>query len=358
MALSTSSVPVSAATLDLVVGHELASPGLTAELEADPPRAALLLDCARELAERAFSDEDPAALDVAHRTLYVLGAQAGWSPVDAVRDNEHDLTLTALRLILERAFEQQLARVAPLPEDAPAGSAAVRDWLRDLALERDLFPGPGMGAYYREEATLDQLREVVAQRSLFFLKEPDPWTMVIPSLRGKAKAGLIDLILDEYGWGRHDQMHSTVYETLMKRLRLQTDYDHYFEQTAWQFLAGLNYQAMVARHRRLCRRMYGYVFLVEADSPGSMRNYLAAYARAGIEDPEVLTFYELHIDADEGHADVALNEVVMAVVEEEPAAAPEIARGIVEGRYLHALFSRHLHESFSAGRSSLREGKL
>ncbi|MCW2967083.1 MAG: iron-containing redox enzyme family protein [Solirubrobacteraceae bacterium] len=340
---------------DEVIADALATPALADLLAEDASRGARLLESARSLAARAFGDEDPVALDTAHRTLYVMGAQAGWSPVDAVRDNEHDLTLTAVRLELERAFEAHLARLAPLPETPPADPADAGSWLSELALERPLFAGPSMGVFYREEATLEQLREVVAQRSLFFLKEPDPWTMVIPSLRGKAKAGLIDLILDEYGWGRHDQMHSTVYGTLMEKLGLSSEYDHYFDRTSWQLLAGLNYQTMVARHRRLCRRMYGYVYLVEADSPGSMRNYLAAYARAGIDDPDVLTFYELHIDADQGHADVALNEVILPVLAEEPSAVEEIARGVVEGRYLHSLFSAHLHACFSAGRSSLRE---
>jgi hypothetical protein len=343
---------------DTEIAQALETPELASVLGRTPHLRDGLLDRARSLAARAFEDEDDAALDTAHRTLYLLGAQSGWSPVSAWRENEHDLTLAAVRLELEHAFERQLARVAAVPEPPPADLADVLDWLTDLALRRPLFDGPSMGAFYRDEATLEQLREVVAQRSLFFLKEPDPWTMVIPSLRGEAKAGLIDLILDEYGWGRHDQMHSTVYATLMEKLGLSTAYDEYFDQTSWQLLAGLNYQAMLARHSRLCRRMYGYIYLVEADSPGSMRNYLAAYARAGIEDPEVRLFYELHIDADEGHADVALNEVVARVLQSEPAAIAEIARGVVEGRYLHALFSRHLHSRFSAGRSSLRRGAV
>ncbi len=344
--------------LDDAVGEALATPHLSEVLREDPAGATALLTEARELTARAFEDEAPDALDVAHRTLYLLGAQAGWSPVDAVRDNEHDLTLAAIRLELESAFEAQLARVAPLPDSPPANLHDTTAWLTELALTRPLFDGPSMGAFYRERATLAQLREVVAQRSLFFLKEPDPWTMVVPSLRGRAKAGLIDLILDEYGWGRYDQMHSTVYSTLMEKLGLRTDYDHYFEQTSWQLLAGLNYQSMLARHRRLCRRMYGYIYLVEADSPASMRNYLAAYARAEIDDPDVLLFYQLHIDADEGHADVALNEVVLPVIESEPEAVAEVARGVVEGRYLHALFGHHLHSSFTEGRSSLREGSV
>jgi hypothetical protein len=359
MAPDTLTVAPPAARLDDLLADALAEPGLTGALAADPARAQGLLDAARQVARAAFAEQRPEALDLAHRALYVLGAQQGWSPVQAARDNEHDLTLAAVRLELERGFEAQLAREAVVPGDMPEDPEAFAGWLEELALERPLpFDGPSMGAYHREHTTLDQLREIVAQRSLFFLKEPDPWTMVIPSLHGRAKAGLIDLILDEYGWGRFDQMHSTVYEVLMGKLGLETGYDHYFDRTSWQALAGQNFQAMYARHRRMCRRMYGYVFLVEAGSPSSMKDYLAAYARAGIDDPEVLTFYELHIDADEGHSDVALNEVVMPVVREEPDARAEIARGVVEGRWVHELFSRHLHACFSAGRSSLRAGAL
>jgi hypothetical protein len=355
---ATTTDPTQRDSFEAEIARALETPELASALEADPERRDAILNRARSLALHAFEHEEDAALDVAHRTLYILGAQSGWSPVGASRENEHDLTLAAVRLCLEDAFERQLARVAAVPESPPRGTSDALGWLMELALKRPLFDGPSMGDFYREEATLEQLREVVAQRSLFFLKEPDPWTMVIPSLRGEAKAGLIDLILDEYGWGRHDQMHSTVYARLMDKLGLSTGYDDYFEQTSWQLLAGLNYQSMLARHRRLCRRMYGYIYLVEADSPSSMRNYLEAYARAGVDDPEVLLFYQLHIDADVGHADVALNEVVARVVQSEPDAAGEIAHGIVEGRYLHSLFGRHLHSRFSANRSSLRRGAL
>jgi hypothetical protein len=238
-----------------------------------------------------------------------------------------------------------------MPEEPEAFGA----WLEDLALRRDIgLPPTGMAGFYRERATLEQMKEVVAHRSLFFLSEPDPWAMVIPTLRGEAKAGLLDVLLDEYGWGRHDHMHSTVYETLMRALGLDTGFDAYFERTAWQYLAGLNYQWMTARHRRLCRRMYGYIYLVEADSPDSMREYLAAWERLGIEDEDVTKFYELHVTADEGHSQVALEEMILPVVRAEPAAREDIARGVLEGRVLHHAFSTHLASRFAAGRSSLK----
>ena len=349
------SLASTARPFDLVIADALADPGLTDRLAADPDAAQALVGDARDLARRAFEDGDEPALDAAHRSLYALYAQDGWAPAAAPRENQHDLTIAAVLLELERGFERRLART-PLPDDLPEDPEAFPAWLSDLALRRELpsLPPTGMPRYLREDITLHQMEEIVAQRSLFFLKEPDPWAMVIPSLKGPAKAGLLDLLLDEYGWGRYDHMHSTVYADLMERLGLETGYDHYLPRTSWQFLASMNLQGLYARHRRLCHRMYGYIYLVEADSPESMKNYIAAYNRLGIDDEEFLKFYDLHITADEGHQDVALNEVVMPVVREEPRAMAEVARGVLEGRVVHHLFSSHLFASFTAGRSSLR----
>jgi hypothetical protein len=348
--------PTTLPDFDDHVRHALADPDLTERLARDREAADALVGGARALAAAAFDDGDADALDTAHRSLYLLYAQDAWSPVSAPRANQHDLTMAAVLLELEAGFERSLARV-PLPDDLPGDPEAFGPWLADLALRRELpqLPPTGMGPYIRDRITLDQLKEIVAQRSLFFLKEPDPWAMVIPSLQGPAKAGLLDLLLDEYGWGRYDHMHSTVYEDLMRRLELDTTYDAYFERTSWQFLASLNLQGLYARHRRLCRRMYGYIYLVEADSPDSMRNYIAGYNRLGIDDEDFLKFYDLHITADEGHQDVALNEVVLPVVRAEPAAMAEVARGVLEGHVVHHGFSEHLHDCFSNGRSSLRE---
>lgn len=340
--------------LDHDVRAAIADAGFATRCADDPASARNLIDAAGTIADLAFDEHDEAALDVAHRTLYHLYAQSMWSPVDAPRDNEHDLTLAAVLLRLEEGFRRSLDRL-PLPDEPPEQPQAFADWLSALVLDRPPVADPGLGAFLRDRATLDQLREIVAQRSLFFLKEPDPWAMVIPSLRGEAKAGLIDVLLDEYGWGRYDHMHSTVYETLMDRLGLETGYDAYLDRTSHRFLAVLNYQGMLARHRRLCRRMYGYIYLVEAESPQAMGTYLAAYDRLGVTDPDIRRFYELHVTADEDHQRVALEEMIVPVVRDEPAAAGEIARGVLGGQYLEHAFSAHLLGCFTAGRSSLRE---
>ncbi|MDO9353759.1 MAG: iron-containing redox enzyme family protein [Solirubrobacteraceae bacterium] len=341
--------------LDVAIRQALDDPDLRARTEAEPTYAAGLIADARATATAAFAEGDGPALDAAHRTLYAIYAQHAWSPVGAMRDNQHDPTIAAVLAELVRGFEGWLAGFA-LPEAPPEEPEAFTAWLTDLALHRPMpeLPSTGMGDFIRDEITLDQLKEIVAQRSLFFLKEPDPWAMVIPSLHGEAKAGLLDLLLDEYGWGRYDQMHSTIYEDLMGALELETGYDAYAPRTSWQFLAGMNLQNMYARHRRLCRRMYGYIYLVEADSPRAMKNYLGAWDRLGLGDDERITrFYELHVTADEGHQEVALDEIILPVVKAEPQARTDIARGVWEGRVTDELFANHRKDAFGAGRSSL-----
>lgn len=341
--------------LDAAVVRALADPELEARTADDPEYATGLIAEARDVARAAFVDGDEPSLDAAHRALYALYAQHAWSPVDAMRDNQHDPTIAAVLRELERGFEGWLGTFE-LPEAPPEAPEAFTAWLTDLTLERELpgFPSTGMGDFIKDEITLEQLKEIVAQRSLFFLKEPDPWAMVIPSLHGEAKAGLLDLLLDEYGWGRYDQMHSTIYEQLMEELGMETGYDAYAGRSSWQFLTGMNLQNMYARHRRLCRRMYGYVYLVEAESPRAMKNYLGAWDRLGLGDNELVTkFYDLHITADEGHQDVALNEIILPVVKAEPQARAEIARGVLEGRITDELFAQHLKATFPHGESSL-----
>lgn len=334
------------------VREALRSDDLDHRLEREGSIVLPLTDALPELLERAFVADEEDALDDVHRALHAIVSEGVGTP-GAHRGNEHHPVIVAARDRIDEAFEASLART-PLPEEPPADVDAFATWLADLALEREVHPPSGMGEYLRRHASLEEMREIVAQRSLFFLREPDPWIQALPTLHGPAKAGLIDLLLDEYGWGRLEHLHSTIYAELMQRLGLDTTPEAYADSVAWPFLAILNYQAMVGHRHRLTARLYGYIYLLEADSPASMEGYLAAWHRLGIDDPKILRFYELHAEADEGHRDLALHEVVVPVVRDHPELAPDIARGVLEGRLLHHRFSAHLATAFSEGRSSLR----
>jgi hypothetical protein len=304
----------------------------------------------------AFDLELPDALDEAHRTLFSLYADRIWKAPKQPRPDYARIALEQIRANLEQGFRHYLGKrrmgVDGL-EPPPGGGRS--EWLAELALGAHPHEDSGWPQFIREQATLDQLREIVAQRSLFFLREPDPWIYALPTLSGQAKAGLIDLLLDEYGWGKLERMHSSVYSQLMEALGLDSHIDHYSATTSWQYLATLNHQWMLALTTEYSRRLLGTIYLTEADSPNAMTNYLAAWKRLGIEDPRILEFYEIHVQADENHRDVALHEVIEPVCALEDDAEREVAIGIFDGRTVEAEFARHLKQVFSRGETSLSD---
>lgn len=299
---------------------------------------------AQDVRSAAFDWDVPEALDDAHRTLFALYADRIWRPPVERRSDYAQRALGEIRNELEIGFRHQLGKRRMHAEaDFTPHIGELAQWFEDLALAEHPLESPSWGPFIREFAPLEAMKSIVAQRSLFFLREPDPWIYAVPTLSGVAKAGLIDLLLDEYGWGKYEHMHSTVYAHVMEALELETRIDHYESEASWQYLATLNHQWMYALEPEFSRRLLGVVYLTEADSPGAMTNYLAAWDRLGVTDERVLKFYDLHVHADENHRDVALHEVVMPVAEAGgPAAAREIAIGIWDGRALEAEFADHI----------------
>lgn len=311
------------------------------EARAIPLPIELQPDQAYELAYAAFREQDRGALEQAHRNLYSLYADKIWRNPNA----PNRARLEYVRAILEDGFRHQLdnrREELGVHFEAPRfDEPRVRErWLEIQALAPHAAEDPQWTHFIRDEAPIETMKRIVAQRSLFYLREPDPWIYAVPTLRGISKAGLIDLLLDEYGWGKLERMHSSVYARLMRALDLESERDHYEADTSWEYLATLNHQWMCALDGSLSRRLLGTIYLTEAGSPDAMRNYLAAWDRLGVDDPEVLEFYELHVEADENHSEVALREVVIPVCElEGPETAIEVATGIFDARALEADFA-------------------
>ncbi|MGH3868798.1 MAG: iron-containing redox enzyme family protein [Pseudonocardiaceae bacterium] len=117
-------------------------------------------------------------------------------------DLEWDPGLLGLRQHLERVF------LTALRAGVPGGT--------DVAAEIDtLLVEPvdawGVSHHLRHAGQLWQLREYVAQRSIYHLKEADPQAWVIPRLSGPAKVALVTVKHDEYGSGNPDRMHAQLF---------------------------------------------------------------------------------------------------------------------------------------------------
>jgi len=301
--------------------------------------ASLDLDSAQALAHRAFNEDDRHALEEAHRYLYASYAERVWHYPASVPSGEE----VRVREILEVGFRAQLDRrryKAGVLLDPPKQSQLAR-WFEFLANDAHPFEEASWGEYLRERASFEGIRGIVQQRSLRFMREHDPRIYAVPSLSGPAKDGLINLLLDEYGWANFDRNHSSAYASVMEYFRLDPTPDHYENETSWQYLATLNHQWMCALDHSLIRRLIGTIYQSEANSPAMMNDLMAAWARVGFDDPKVIEFYERHVKVSKSHREIALREVAVPVaIHLGDHSAREIAIGIFDARTLEADFAR------------------
>ena len=123
--------------------------------------------------------------------------------------------LLAARAELERLFLDALrSELGPgeWVDPEQVGDALFRLEAADQA--------PSLSRYIETEADLEQFREFVVHRSLYQLKEADPHSWAIPRLRGRPKTALLEVQNDEYGGGRPERIHSTLFATTMRGLEL------------------------------------------------------------------------------------------------------------------------------------------
>lgn len=88
----------------------------------------------------------------------------------------------------------------------------------------------GVSQHLRRDCEMWQMREYVAIRSLYHLKEADPQAVVIARLDGPAKAALVSIERDEYGAGDPDRMHARLFADMMDALELCPAYGNYLDR--------------------------------------------------------------------------------------------------------------------------------
>ena len=188
-----------------------------------------------------------------------------------------------LQLALYCCYELHYRGFAGVPDDrewdvaccaAPRDGAGVRDgtargrarpaterWRRNArarrAARRAGRTGAGPSWHLRRDGELWQLREYVAHRSLYHLKEADPQAWVIARLDGPAKAALVTVEHDEYGAGDPDRMHARLFADMMAALGLSTAYGDYLDAAPAATLAEVNFMSLCGLHRRCAARWWG-----------------------------------------------------------------------------------------------------
>jgi hypothetical protein len=300
--------------------------------------------------DRAEDDADGALGEDHQLSLYLLYElhYRGFAEVDD--EWEWDPFLVELRRSLEADFEatlrEQVAMSEPPPEPMELGA-------RVMALI-DEDDAPPLAAYLERHATIEQFREFMIHRSAYQLKEADPHSWVIPRLDGPAKAALVEVQADEYGGGRPDRIHSTLFGKAMRALELDSSYGAQLDRIPAITLATVNLMSMFGLNRRLRGAIVGHLAAFEATSPLPNGRYAKGLRRLGFGE-DALDFFDEHVEADSVHENIAVYDMAQGLARSEPALTPDILFGVRSLLYLDARFAEHVLDRWDRWESSLLE---
>jgi hypothetical protein len=258
--------------------------------------------------------------------------------------------LVSLRSALEADFEATL-REELSSADEPGDPATLGGTIMEL-IEAD--DGPQLATHMERGADLQQFRELLIHRSAYQLKEADPHSWAIPRVEGPAKAALVEVQADEYGGGRPDRVHATLFAKAMRALDLDPAYGAYLDRIPAVTLATVNLMSLFGLNRRLRGAIVGHLAAFEATSPIPNGRYAKGLRRLGAGD-DALDFFDEHVEADSVHENIAVYDMAQALAVSEPALAGDILFGVRALLALEARWAKHLLESWEQRGTSLLE---
>jgi hypothetical protein len=288
------------------------------------------------------ADVDPYGDDL--QLALHLAYELHYRPQPGVDDAlEWDPDVLRLRAQLERPFLDALRRDT-------SGSDDVEAALAPLLLEP--VDGTGPSWHLADRGERWQLREYVAHRSVYHLKEADPQAFVVPRLEGQVKAAVVSVQHDEYGAGRAERMHATLFAAMMRELDLDDAYGAHVDRAPAATLAPVNLMSLLALHRSLRGAAVGQFVMVEVTSSPGSRRLSSAFDRLS-DGSAGQRFYDEHVEADAVHEQV-LRAGLRDLLRREPHLAADVVLGIEAGLLVEDRFADHVLGAWGAGVSSLR----
>ncbi len=248
-------------------------------------------------------------------TLWTLFAlhHRGFDEVDP--DAEWDPTLIALRSHLENELETRL-RAEYATWDGPREPHAMIE-----AFEAQ----PGLASFLRRDATADQARAVLRQKSIYHLKESDAHCFVLPRLEAGPKAALAELQYDEFGDGDPERVHSHLFARALEAAGLDATYGAYVNEALPATLEADNALSMLCLRRRLRHAAMGHLAAFETTSSLPCADVVRGLRRLGF-DEAVVRYYDEHVEADAVHEQLVWQHLC-ARLGDEPHVADEVAFG-------------------------------
>jgi len=261
---------------------------------------------------------------------------------------EWDPGLLELRAGLEEVFEHALLEQIGAPSD----SAAPEEM--DLALRAiaDADDAPSLSKFVERHASVEQVHEFLIHRSAYQLKEADPHSWALPRLSGPPKAALVEIQADEYGGGRPERIHATMFADSMDALGLDSEPGAYLDAIPGVTLATVNLMSLLGLHRRWRGAIVGHLALFEMTSSIPNRRYANGLRRLGFGQ-EATAFFDEHVEADAVHEQVAAVDLAGGLVRQDQRLGPDILWGARALATLDARWALAVLGAWQHGRSLL-----
>ncbi|MFF7683956.1 iron-containing redox enzyme family protein [Microbacterium sp. NPDC007973] len=282
--------------------------------------------------------------------LFALYASSYGSIAAFRAELEWDPALIATRRVIETAFEASLRESVAVPQPpAPTADAVARDLFALTGAEG----GPSLSRHLARKATLEQAHEFLVHRTVYTLREADPHSWAIPRLTGRPKAALVEIQSDEYGAGRPDRVHATLFARAVRGAGLTDAYGAYIDDVPAVTLASHNTMSMFGLNRRLLGAIVGHLAAFEMTSSIPNRLYAEGLRRLGFGD-DVCEYFDEHVEADAVHEQIAGRDLAGALAEDRPDLLPDILFGAAACLEVDDRVGRHMLDAWSRGASSLR----
>jgi hypothetical protein len=176
---------------------------------------------------------------------------------------------------------------------------------------------------------------------------------VLPRVDGPVKAALAELQYDEYGGGRPQRLHATLFAKALEGCDLDARYGAYLDVTPGHTLAVNNAMSLFGLHRRLRGASLGHLAAFEATSSLPCRRIAGGIRRLGLPD-EVWEYFDEHVEADAVHEQVALRSICGGLLEAEPELREDVLTGAATCALLDAVVAERVLDAWRDGHTSLR----
>jgi hypothetical protein len=308
----------------------------------------LLAETAHEIT-RNVQDGDRDAVALMHGLLFDY-YRTNFSTVPAGRAHiDAGGALVDIVTIFEEAmFAKEEAEVDwTAHADMPGTGAAFVDWLREVAHAHEAWNHEFYVDFLAKRAGVEELKYYLAQETTLDPRFDDSLALIQIGTSGEVKLEIAGNYWDEMGGGKPAEVHTTLFAQALADIGIDEAY--LGSNISLVSKISGNLSSAVCLKRRHFHKAIGYFGVTEYMAPHRFKCVVEAWRRNSLP-PAGIIYHDLHIGVDAGHALGWLYNVVAPLVDSDPAAARELARGALyrlnsSARYLGAAHTALLAEA-------------